>query len=714
MTTTRTPVLAEGADREHCVSVKGGKVHEVTEWDDQGPDYVFPLCRTGSMTNSGTKYTRTTQDLSCTNCVANRERRRARQAQEAAQANQAPAETVEEAASPAAETPEPAVVEEGVRYVAEFESVKAAPGHKEMRLTIRVRGEADPVEFYALTYMPGWTAEGMCRLFGWRPLANELEYTGTRTFGEVERTVSSLTPAGRDARQAFREEIVARFAVRLATGLADHFRATFRLGRAYPIGWTYRVSYGAGARFGWVTAGGIMPERFTADTREAAEEQLRALDPTALPGRPDVSEYVSGRSTAELGRLFLALRNGDLTTLPGVLTSGAPITGRQAATLVERTHGQADEFETLQGEGGRFLGWTFRCGRLRSSRYGWITARGTLTQALEPYRSTAADVLVYADRDDQEAAERGRVARSMGDRKLAGNRCVHSRYTRSDVEGDPVLACETKDGGEDFAVFTHDEGVVFVSACAVEAANQAARVGGWDEYEGSDPLPFWAKTCPAHAEEVAGRCTLCGQDTPDEDAPEAPADEEAPAPLFVAGDLVVCADGVRRTVEGMAPPVAGEPERVIVEGGAEWIAANCRRANRDDLHAARTRQAAAAARVQTEPNTEDPEWRAALAELGEALDFLKLADPLYAHLREDEAKQAAATVHADAHDFHPFYEPADSAALAGWTFRTGHSSGARYGVVTAACQVSPAGLYEYRTTAERAHLYGEGGGAGRS
>jgi hypothetical protein len=705
MTTTRTPVLAEGADREHCVSVKGGKVHEVTEWDDQGPDYVFPLCRTGSMTNSGTKYTRTTQDLSCTNCVANRERRRARQAQEAAQANQAPAETAEEAASPAGETPEPAVVEEGVRYVAEFESVKAAPGHKEMRLTIRVRGEADPVEFYALTYMPGWTAEGMCRLFGWRPLADELEYTGTRTFGEVERTVSSLTPAGLDARLAFREEIVARFAVRLATGLADHFRATFRLGRAYPIGWTYRVSYGAGARFGWVTAGGIMPERFTADTREAAEEQLRALDPTALPGRPDVSEYVSGLSTAELGRLFLALRNGDLTTLPEILTSGAPITGRQAVSLVERLHGQADEFETLQGEGGRFLGWTFRCGRLRSTRYGWITARGTVAQALEPYRSTAGDVLVYADRDDQQAAERTAVARSMTGRKLADNRCVHNRYARTDVQGDPVLACSMAADGDTFSVFDGEGERYDTYSCAVDAANEAARCGGWDDTEGADRQPFWAKLCPAHPFEVAGRCEECGQDTPDEDAP---------ASLFVAGDLVVCADGVRRTVEDMAPPVAGEPERVIVEGGAEWIAANCRRANRDDLHAARTRQAAAAARVRTEPNTEDPQWRAALAELGEALDFLKLADPLYAHLREDEAKQAVATVHADAHDFHPFYEPADSAALAGWTFRTGHSSGARYGVVTAACQVSPAGLYEYRTTAERAHLYGREGGAGRS
>lgn len=370
----KTPALAEGADREHCVSVRGGKVHEVTEWDDQGPEYVFPLCRTGSMTNSGTKYRKTTADLSCTNCVANRERRRARQAEEAAAA-QAPA--VEEAPAPA-------------------------------------------------------------------------------------------------------------------------------------------------------------------------------------------------------------------------VTAADPITVDQARGLADRVHGRTDEFETLQGEGGRLLGWTFRSGRLHGARYGWVTAAGTVAKGLEAYRSYAGDVLVHADRDDREAA--GRPVETG---------CVHDRYPRTDVQGDPVLACSMTAEGDTFGVFDCEGERYDVHPCAVQAANDAARSGGWDEYEGSDPQPYWAKLCPAHPFEVAGRCSSCGQDTPDEDA----------------------------------------------EGAA---------------------------------------------------------DSTYAHLRTEDVAEAVRMVHADAHSFQRFDSPVGAVRVTGWTFRTGHGAGARYGVVTAAGQVSGVGLYEYRTTAERAYLNGYG------
>ncbi|MGW6416313.1 hypothetical protein [Streptomyces sp. NPDC055055] len=49
---------------------------------------------------------------------------------------------------------------------------------------------------------------------------------------------------------------------------------------------------------------------------------------------------------------------------------------------------------------------------------------------------------------------------------------------------------------------------------------------------------------------------------------------EQPGP-FKAGDRIVCADGRTRTALGMAPEFAGEPARVIVEGGAQWLAAEC-------------------------------------------------------------------------------------------------------------------------------------------
>ncbi|MDW4905078.1 hypothetical protein RB628_06885 [Streptomyces sp. ADMS] len=45
--------------------------------------------------------------------------------------------------------------------------------------------------------------------------------------------------------------------------------------------------------------------------------------------------------------------------------------------------------------------------------------------------------------------------------------------------------------------------------------------------------------------------------------------------LFASGSRVVCADGRERTVEGTVERT-GEPARVVIEGGAEWIAENCR------------------------------------------------------------------------------------------------------------------------------------------
>ncbi|MFE4329662.1 hypothetical protein ACFRQM_09420 [Streptomyces sp. NPDC056831] len=64
-------------------------------------------------------------------------------------------------------------------------------------------------------------------------------------------------------------------------------------------------------------------------------------------------------------------------------------------------------------------------------------------------------------------------------------------------------------------------------------------------------------------------------------AARAAAREERPA-LSATGDRIVCADGVTRTVQAMAPRLTGEPDRVIVEGGAQWIAADCTPVPRDE------------------------------------------------------------------------------------------------------------------------------------
>ncbi|MEK2479000.1 hypothetical protein [Streptomyces noursei] len=77
------------------------------------------------------------------------------------------------------------------------------------------------------------------------------------------------------------------------------------------------------------------------------------------------------------------------------------------------------------------------------------------------------------------------------------------------------------------------------------------------------------------------RSSLCVfADRPAEDAKPAAVgqDVEQPAPAapapFRSGDRVVCGDGNVRTVEGMAHRT-NEPARVVVAGGAEWIASEC-------------------------------------------------------------------------------------------------------------------------------------------
>ncbi|UQA95656.1 hypothetical protein [Streptomyces halobius] len=61
------------------------------------------------------------------------------------------------------------------------------------------------------------------------------------------------------------------------------------------------------------------------------------------------------------------------------------------------------------------------------------------------------------------------------------------------------------------------------------------------------------------------------------------AERNQPGP-FKPGDLIVCADGITRTVQAMAATVAGEPAHVIVDGGAQWIAHNCHHAEELTFH----------------------------------------------------------------------------------------------------------------------------------
>ncbi len=188
----------------------------------------------------------------------------------------------------------------------------------------------------------------------------------------------------------------------------------------------------------------------------------------------------------------------------------------------------------------------------------------------------------------------------------------------------------------------------------------------------------------------------------------------AAGPVFQEGDRVLCADGVARTVRAMAPHHNGEPARVMVEDGTEWIAANCRAANPADLAAARMASSSTAARVR-EADPDDPQWRAALADLTAVHAYLKAAETNPAvlegltrggaeaareleelerrtapaesegerALREEAAALFVVLSHdGQAHGFEPVRARGADRPVA-WTYRTGFSHGARYGWVLA-------------------------------
>ncbi|WP_413808153.1 hypothetical protein [Streptomyces sp. OE57] len=191
----------------------------------------------------------------------------------------------------------------------------------------------------------------------------------------------------------------------------------------------------------------------------------------------------------------------------------------------------------------------------------------------------------------------------------------------------------------------------------------------------------------------------------------------AAGPLFQEGDRVVCADGVARTVRHMAPFIPGEPAHVVVEDGTEWIAANCRRANPADLACARQASHATAARVR-QADPDDPQWRAALADLSATHAFLKVAETNAAileglargeaeaareleeleelerptapvedqeerALREEIAAHFVVLAHdGRAHGFQPVHHRGATVPVA-WTYRTGYGHDVRYGWVLA-------------------------------
>ncbi|MFC8723715.1 hypothetical protein [Streptomyces bacillaris] len=612
-------------------------------------------------------------------------------------------------------------ITETVPFYADVETRLAYPGHREDRITIHRAGHGDAFDCIALPHVPERSAATVLGAFGWE-IADGLEYIAGMNVerGRVRQAEPTITPEGEELRAARLRHTVAR-AVALADDAgARHFRAVMpEDGGPYPIGWTYATTgYGENAAYGWVTAQGRGMNGVGVPTRDDADAIVRDWHATGkdAPTHTGMVDNLTDLPDAELGAVSVVLRGATERNDTPVHTTEA------AHETVAHLFPNADNFEPVTTQDG-LLGFTFQVGRLHGARYGWVTCYGTYGKSLERYRSHARDMLPAQVADARRAAgiDAPTPAPTYEPTPAPeGVTCIHGHTEQEGDLSSPAAVCDAKESTDTVGIFSEDE-CVDTRDCAVQAAQVARELGtaSWGEHAYT-----WAVLCPIHEEQPAIGCddcatTSCGAvDSDDLDAcgrcydctnraDEAELGQDAgtdqPA-TFTAGDRVVCADGVARTIKGMAPAVTGEPARLVDEDGAEWIAVNCLPANPRDVSEALAASSVAASRV-TKADTENPEWHEALAELGRLHEYLKAADPtVRAALVQGDAEAVARAVHADAHTFQPI-QPKDAPAIVAWSFRTGHGASARYGVVTVECQVAPIGLYEYRTTAERAFLY---------
>ncbi|MDT0346774.1 hypothetical protein [Streptomyces litchfieldiae] len=184
--------------------------------------------------------------------------------------------------------------------------------------------------------------------------------------------------------------------------------------------------------------------------------------------------------------------------------------------------------------------------RDRFERAGWTVEPKSLTcvfawrpdggdaaeQSPAPEPSTAADLT------------------PMADRKLAENRCVHDQYARPDVSGDPVTACARKRPNQGAGVWS-DEGCVYAADCAVDAANEAARLNEEEEHPADDPLYGWDLMCPDHEneEQTHDGCEECAAE-----------DERDAAKAEHASTVEAIEDGERADGTWRGGWIAGAPE----------------------------------------------------------------------------------------------------------------------------------------------------------
>jgi hypothetical protein len=208
------------------------------------------------------------------------------------------------------------------------------------------------------------------------------------------------------------------------------------------------------------TADGSLPKHATHSDVVAAREALAGLKPARLTDDLDTHRSADERDIDRSARGYMLDPRGN---------------GRVAAYWIEGGLQTRPDGEPHTAE--------LDILRDRFERAGWTVEPKSLT-------------CVFAWRpDDGDAAEQAPAPEPSPE-----NRCVHDQYARPDVSGDPVTACARKRPNQRAGVWS-DEGCVYYADCAVDAANEAARLNEEEEHPADDPLYVWDLMCPDHENE---------------------------------------------------------------------------------------------------------------------------------------------------------------------------------------------------------------------
>lgn len=363
----------------HCTPMAGGAVHEVTsslDGSDGGPVHIFPLCRTGSMTNQGTRYRKVKAELTCKNCISNRDRRRAAQARRAA-----------EAAAPAPAAPvvdEAPAVDEGPVFV---QGERLLCGDGMIRTFSHMkRYVADEPELVVMECGALWIAANVERVEGdAAPAVDEAPASSDAYRAAQAREAAALT-RNQQVTEAAR-------AILLHAGHPEEAQGV--------AGFLFRTNWIAVQLYA-VDAEGMHLTGYPLD--DAFDAYTATLDAHGWEVHNSLTGY-HGSS------LVLTPPHGDPAPAPAPADKAAraalvdEISARLCAGLVWST---AAAFQPVQdGEDGPVIGWTFRTRSGSEVRYGYVAARGLVLEGYNElrHRDEARRELVGHHQAGTDAAE---------------------------------------------------------------------------------------------------------------------------------------------------------------------------------------------------------------------------------------------------------------------------------------------------------------------